>query len=212
MRANAMSCDLAKMGNAMKSASASPRRRSRSAIAGLLAGLLALVCVGHSRPARADLYTGLDAAFAMDALMGTGALVAVAGNAITLAQKKPVRGWMYAGFIFGAINLAMGPIIIVYGRGDIEPVPNPAGGLMHGPDRPEIGFGLGLAHTALAVTSLALSIKNAVVWHRMRVEESKAAAEPVASRTFSNLQLAPLVSRDSRGGALLGVVVAGQTF
>ncbi len=178
----------------------------------MLAGLLALICVGHSRPARAELYTGLDAAFAMDALMGTGALVAIAGNAITLAQKKPVRGWMYAGFIFGAVNLAMGPIIVVYGRGDIEPVVMSDGTRVHGTDRPDIGFGLGLTHTALAVTSLALSIRNAVLWHRLRVDESKAAAEPVASRTFSNLQLAPLVSRDSRGGALVGLVVAGQTF
>ena len=145
-------------------------------------------------------------------LDGFGEGPAGPGNAITLAQKKPVRGWMYAGFIFGAVNLAMGPIIVVYGRGDIEPVVMSDGTRVHGTDRPDIGFGLGLTHTALAVTSLALSIRNAVLWHRLRVDESKAAAEPVASRTFSNLQLAPLVSRDSRGGALVGLVVAGQTF
>jgi len=212
MSANAMSCDFGKMGNAMQSALPARNRRKPPLLAGLVAGLLALVLVGHSRPARADLYTGLDAAFTMDALLGLGSLVAIGGNAVTLAQKKPVRGWMYAGFIFGAINLAMGPIIIVYGRGDIEPVPSPTGGLMHGADRPEIGFGLGLAHTALAVTSLALSIKNAVLWHRLRVEEAKVPIEPTASRTFSNVQLAPLLSRDSQGGAVVGLVVAGQTF
>jgi hypothetical protein len=212
MRTTSMSFDFGNTGNAMQPATAPRNRRKSPILAGFVAGLLALLCVGYSRPARANLYTGLDAAFTMDALLGLGSLVAIGGNAVTLAQKKPVRGWMYAGFIFGAINLAMGPIIIVYGRGDIEPVPSPTGGLMHGPDRPEIGFGLGLAHTALAVTSLALSIKNAVLWHRLRVEEAKVPIEPVASRTFSNLRLAPLLSRDSQGGAVVGLVVAGQTF
>lgn len=212
MWGNVMSRHVLKMGKAMLSAHLPRSRRKRSLFTGLLAGLLLCLCVGYSRPARADLYTGLDAAFTLDAMLGVGSLVAIGGNAVTLAQKRPVRGWMYAGFIFGAINLAMGPIIIVYGQGDIEPVPSPTGGLMHGENRPDIGFGLGLAHTALAVTSLALSIKNAFLWHQLRVEESKAVAEPVASRTFSSVQLAPLLSRDSHGGALVGLVVTGQTF
>jgi hypothetical protein len=212
MRVNAMSCDVVKMGNAMQPALSSHARRKQPIWAGFVASLVLLLCVGTSRPARAELYTGLDAAFTMDALLGLGSVVAIAGNAVTLAQKKPQRGWMYAGFIFGAINLAMGPIIIVYGRGDIEPVVMPDGMRVHGQDRPDIGYGLGLAHTALAVTSLALSIKNAVLWHRLRLEESKVNAEPVASRTFSNVQLAPLVSRDLQGGALVGLVVTGQTF
>lgn len=190
-------------------------RRVQSGMAGLLAGLLGLCCLADSRPARAELYTGLDAAFTLDALWGAGSLVAITGNAVTLIQGKPQRGWMYAGFIFGFVNLVMSPIIIVYGRGDIEKVPSdgiPVPHFDHGPPRPEIGFGLGAAHGVLGITSLALSIRNAVLWHRARVAESKMVTEPVASRTFTNLQLAPLVSRDSQGGALVGLVVSGQTF
>ena len=47
-------------------------RRAKSGLAGLLAGLLGLACLADSRPARAELYTGLDAAFTMDALWGAG--------------------------------------------------------------------------------------------------------------------------------------------
>ena len=188
-------------------------RRAKSGLAGLLAGLLGLACLTDSRPARAELYTGLDAAFTMDALWGTGSLVALTGNAVTLIQGKPQRGWMYAGFIFGFVNLVMSPIIIVYGRADIERVPSADGTHFdHGPNRPEIGFGMGAAHGVLGVTCLALSIRNAVLWHRQRVTESQAPTEPVASRTFTNLQLAPLIARDNQGGALLGLTLTGQTF
>lgn len=190
-------------------------RRVQSGVAGLVAGALGLCCLGDSRPVRAELYTGLDAALTMDALWGTGSLVAITGNAVSLIQGKPRRGWMYAGFIFGFVNLVMSPIIIVYGRGDIEYVPSdnmPVPHFDHGPPRPEIGFGLGAAHGVLGITSLALSIRSAVLWHRARVAESQTVTEPVASRTFTNLQLAPMISRDSRGGALVGLVVSGQTF
>ena len=44
-----------------------------------------------------------------------------------------------------------------------------------------------------------------MLWHRQRVTESQAPTEPVASRTFTNLQLAPLIARDNQGGALLGL-------
>ena len=190
----------------------SPRRARRPS--GLRAVVLGTVIAAllslQSTPARAELYTGLDAAFTMDTLFGVGSLVAIGGNAVTLATGKPSRGFMYAGFVFGFINTVMSPIIIVYGRGDIEKVPAGMGGFMHGPERPEIGYGLGLAHGVLGITSLALSIRNAVVWHRQRVAESMTPPEPVASRTFSSLQLLPVLSRDSRGSALYGVVLSGQ--
>lgn len=190
-------------------------RTAQSGVAGLLAGFLAVCTLCDSRPARAEIYTGLDAALTMDALWGTGSLVAITGNAVSLIQGKPRRGWMYAGFIFGFVNLVMSPIIIVYGRGDIEYVPSnnmPVPHYDHGPARPEIGFGLGAAHGILGITSLALSIRSAVLWHRARVAESQTVPEPVASRTFTNLQLAPLVSRDSQGGALVGLTISGQTY
>lgn len=163
-----------------------------------------ILCSGGA--ARAELYTGLNTAFTMNAILGTGALISVIGNGVTLAQNKPSRGWMYAGFVLGAINTVMSPIIIIYGRGDIGPVDG-----MHGPERPDIGFGLGAAHGILGATSLALSIRNAVIWHRQRLTESPL-AQPVTLRStmLANLSVAPLATRDARGGSLYGVVAAGR--
>jgi hypothetical protein len=184
----------------------------------LFALLFALVIGGSSRPARADLVTGLDAAFTVDTIIGVGSLVSIGGNAADLALRKPHRGWIYSGFILGTANLAAGLITIFFGGDPVQTqgtnmcldkpsmTMNPCG-----PNTPEIQYGLGVAQTILGATNLALAIRNAVIWHRLRVAESQQAPPPPPT-ALSSLRVAPMVHRDLAGAPLYGVTLSLAGF
>jgi hypothetical protein len=186
-------------------------RRAARAVA-LLAALLIFT---PSQEAHADLVTGLNAAFTVDAFIGAGSVVSLVGNAVDLARSRPQRGWIYSGFILGTANLAAGLITIFFGGDPIEyqgtnmcydqasMTTNPCG-----PNTPQIQYGLGIAQTVLGAVNLGLAIRNSVIWHRHRVAEieQKAPAAPAPS-PLAHLQVAPLVSRGVAGLPVYGVTV-----
>jgi hypothetical protein len=200
-------------------------RRRRGALVLTLATTAALL-TATSRPARAELLTGLDAAFTMDALIIAGGLVAVGGNAVDLARGKPSRGFMYAGFILGTVNIAAGLVTVFFGgdpitktgtnvcadsyKNDANMMP-----LMYscGPPTPQIQYGLGVAQTLVGVADWALSIRNAVLWHRARLAEAGSLAPTPppppspAQAVLRSLRVAPLLSRDLSGQAMYGLTV-----
>lgn len=132
------------------------------------------------------------AALTVDAIIGTGSVVSIIGNSVDLARGKPQRGWMYSGFALGFMNAAMGPIIIVFGRGQIE----------------ALGYGLGAAHLVLGLTNLGLAIGNGVRWHR----QNNLDAPPVAQRPqkLALTSFAPLVAPERQGGAVIGLTAGGS--
>ncbi len=195
-------------------------------VAALLAGAFTF---GHSRSARAELVTGLDAALTVDAVILTGSLISIGGNAADLAQKTPHRAWIYSGFILGVTNLAAGVITIGWGGDPIEKqgdnictdpyrmVVNPADPTTSvkatypcGPSTSAIRFGLGAAQTAIAITNLALAIWNAKRWVAAQrekaplLEDAKTAQRAVAKPTF---RAAPILGQDLAGAPLYGIAV-----
>jgi len=195
-----------------------PLRARRSRLRRLIreiALLVALFACGYAGSARAELVTGLDAAFTLDALIGAGSLVSIGGNAADLARKRPTRGWMYSGFILGTANVAAGLITVFFGgdpierEGDNMCLDKPSGTVNPcGPNTPEIQYGLGIAQTAIGVTNLALAIRSAVIWHRLRAAESQEAPPPLSS----SLRVAPVVGRDLAGAPLYGVALSFAGF
>lgn len=177
--------------------------------------LVAFLIGGSSRPARADLVPGLEAAFTVDTIIGVGSLISLGGNAADLAMRKPHRGWIYSGFILGTANLAAGLITIFFGGDPImtqgtnmcldkpSMTMNPCG-----PNTPEIQYGLGIAQTALGAVTLGLAIRNAVIWHRLRVAAESQQAPPPPPTALSSLRVAPMVNRDLAGAPLYGLTLS----
>lgn len=207
----------------------SGRVARRQGLRPVLAALLVtvgLLCA-QSRPARADLVPGLNVAFTVDALIGVGSLISIAGNAADLAHKKPTRGWMYSGFILGFMNTAIGvlvaPIILATSNPPfaIEPgnqsvCNDKATGqdFPCGADRPQIAIGMAIGHTVVGLTNMALAIRNAVIWHRQRVAAGTTDTHPaeVASATKIRYNVAPVVSRDLAGSPMYGLSLSLSGF
>lgn len=164
-----------------------PRRnllRTTTLVAGLAAAAGTLL---SSRTADAFEYLpGQEAAFAIQGVFGACSVISSVGNALNIVNKNAQRGWMYSGFICGFINTAASPIIMIYGR-------DPS---------PEFGLGAGAAHGVLGITNLALAIYNGVLWHRAQV----AGTEP------PKVTLAPLLTRDSYGGTVVGLSLSSLRF
>lgn len=192
--------------------------RLRAALAALAVAVTLLFA--DARPARADLVNGLNVAFTVDALIGTGSLISIAGNAVDLARKKPTRGWMYSGFILGFMNTAIGVLVapIILAANDppfaIEPgnesvCKDPPTGQTFpcGADRPQVAYGIAIGHTIVGVVNLALAIRSAVIWHRMRVVEGTTQSPPgeIAHLKKLKYDVTPSVSRDLTGNPAYGV-------
>lgn len=201
------------------------RRGTRSMLAALLV-TLGLLCA-ESRPARADLVPGLNVAFTVDALIGAGSLISIAGNAYELAHKRPTRGWMYSGFILGFMNTAIGVLVapIILATSDppfaIEPgnqsiCNDTATGqdFPCGADRPQIAIGMAIGHTVVGLTNLALAIRSAVIWHRQRVAAGTTGDLPaeVASAPKLRYNVTPTVSRDLTGNPAYGLSLSLTGF
>ena len=177
---------------------ARPPRARRRRFALLLAALVVGALCTESRPAAAldNILPGQEAAFVIDGALGVGSVVSIVGNAVTLAQNRPQRSWMYSGFVLGWINTVIAPLLMVYGR---EPDPN-------------LGLGLGAAHMVIGVTNLALAIRNGVIWHRQRVAERNAILPPPAPPAPPAVSIAPVIGRDGLGGSLYGVSLQLSRF
>ena len=173
-------------------------RSSRASLVFVAAFLVALFGFAHRAEAQASTpkaeftVDNVGAALTVDAIIGTGSIVSIIGNSVDLARGKPQRGWMYSGFALGFMNAAMGPIIIVFGRDQIE----------------ALGYGLGAAHLVLGLTNLGLAVGNGVRWHRMNNLEAPTEKVPPPAVALTNV--APLLTRDRQGGAVIGVTAGGS--
>jgi hypothetical protein len=179
--------------------------RSRFATAILAVG----ISMSASGRARADLIPGLEAAFSLDGVIGAGALTATLGNAVTLAQHRPARGWIYTGLISGALNLVAGLVTLGYGGG---PIMRDGNHSCHDPDTmmdypcgpptPALRWGLGMSQTLLAIADLGVSIAAAVAWQRRRAADRPAP-------TAKQLLLPRIIAgRDRSGASIYGMAFA----
>lgn len=160
---------------------------------GIGLGAAVFVTLGAPGGARADdfqLKPGWEVAFAIDAAVGTGSLVSIAGNAVTLARGTPQKGWIVSGYTLGIINTVLCPMLAIYGT---DPSPT-------------LGLSLGAVHGVIGVTNLTLAIINGVRYARLSPEaRALAAARP-------QLNVAPLASRDASGGTVLGAALSIARF
>lgn len=186
-----------------------------------------LFVTGHSRPARAELVSGLQAAFTVDALIGGGSIVSIIGNSVDLARKKPHRAWMYSGFILGSINTAIGVLVapIILATSGAQPVAYGAENMCEdrstktattdaqlypcGPNRLDVALGMTVAHSVVGLTNIALAVRNAMLYRRLGLAgEGPQPPPPV----LSSLRVAPVISRDLTGAPMYGAVVSLSGF
>ena len=171
-------------------------RRSiqRSALALLCSTALCSTVLGGSSSARADdivILPGQQMAFILEGAMATCSLTSIVGNTVTGVRKQPSRAWIYSGFICGMINLATGPIVMVYGT---DP-------------KVEYGLGMGGMHTVVGLANLGVAIWNAHLWHKARTAAPTDAPLPPPAPAVS---LAPLLGRDRQGGSVLGLSLSAS--
>ena len=139
---------------------------------GIGLGAAVFVTLGAPGGARADdfqLKPGWEVAFAIDAAVGTGSLVSIAGNAVTLARGTPQKGWIVSGYTLGIINTVLCPMLAIYGTD-----PSPTLGLSLGKDgkvstvlwdSPAFNAGIGSGMSVAAVNDVEYSddaLKDAV--------------------------------------------------
>jgi hypothetical protein len=166
-----------------------------SSIKRSVSALLLGTVLAASSPARAEgdiiVLPGQQMAFILEGAMTACSLTSIVGNSVMGVRKTPNRAWMYSGFICGFINLATGPIVMVYGT---DP-------------KVEYGLGMGGMHTVVGLTNLGLAIWNAHLWHKARTAAPADAPPPPPAPAVS---LAPLLGRDRQGANILGLSLSAS--
>ncbi|MCS6913987.1 MAG: hypothetical protein RMK29_02035 [Myxococcales bacterium] len=147
----------------------------------LLCAVLAVVipCLGQRDAAALELRPGQEVGLAIDAAVAAGSIVSIVGNAVTLAQRTPQRGWILSSYFFGTLNMVIAPLLLVYGRD-----PSPA-----------FGLAMGTMHGVVGVVNFSLGVWGGVLWRRARRAEGGGTA----------LSLVPIGGHDGAARPLAGL-------